>query len=324
VRPDSTMPTPTRILLSRSAAPLVERIAALCPEAELHFEDELKERPELLGEIEIVFGGLTPEQVTAAPRLRWMQSMGAGVERLLTPEVRAHPFVLTNARGIHAETITEHMFGMLLMHCRRLAGAWDLQQQRRWEPERFRSRLDLLAGKTLGLLGLGAIGSHSARVGRGFGMRPIGLRRRPEPHPDVEQVYGPDEALEFFAECDVVMNSVPLTERTRHLMDRKAFAALKPGAIVINTGRGATIHTEALMEALRRGQMGAALLDVTDPEPLPPDHPLWVMENVYITPHYSGWRPDYVEHTGKIFLTNLRRYREGAPLMNVVDKDEGY
>jgi phosphoglycerate dehydrogenase-like enzyme len=155
-------------------------------------------------------------------------------------------------------------------------------------------------------------------------MRVLGLRRSGEPHPNVERMYTMEEREAFFRECDVVMNSLPLTEKTRHAMSWDEFAALKPGAIVINTGRGGTINTEALLDALRSGRLGAALLDVTDPEPLPEDHPLWSMEHVYLTPHYSGAHPGYQERAGRIFLENLRRYLAGEPLVNVVDKGEGY
>jgi phosphoglycerate dehydrogenase-like enzyme len=155
-------------------------------------------------------------------------------------------------------------------------------------------------------------------------MRVLGLRRSGEAHPCVERMYRHDERLEFYRQSDVVMNSLPLTEKTRNAMSWEELAVLPHGAIVINTGRGATINTDALMAALREGRLGAALLDVTDPEPLPEDHPLWTMENVYITPHYSGGHPGYDERAGQIFLENLRRYLAGQPMINVVDKREGY
>ena len=137
-------------------------------------------------------------------------------------------------------------------------------------------------------------------------------------------MYTPEERLAFLGECDVVMNTLPLTAGTRGFLGRAEFAALRPGTILVNTGRGGTVDTDALLDALRSGHLGAALLDVTDPEPLPPDHPLWTTDNVYITPHYSGSRPDYGERADAIFLDNLRRYLAGQPLVNVVDKREGY
>jgi len=316
--------TKIKLLIGRDDPGLRERVQAASDRIEVVTAEQLKEQPGLLGELEIVYGGLGREQLPRAGKLRWLQTGGAGVNGLLTPELRASEVVLTNASGIHAEPIAEHMFGMLLMRTRRLAEAWDQQKTREWRGYAFGENVGMLAGMTLGVLGVGAIGGHSARVGKGFGMRVIGLRRTGAPHPDVERMYSQDERLEFFRESDVVMNSLPLTEGTRHAMGWDEFAVMKPAAIVINTGRGGTIHTDALVAALREGRLGAALLDVTDPEPLPEDHPLWTMENVFITPHYSGAHPGYWERADRIFLENLRRYLAGEELVNVVDKREGY
>ncbi|MBV9848559.1 MAG: D-2-hydroxyacid dehydrogenase [Armatimonadetes bacterium] len=313
-----------RILIGSDNPTLHERVHALSDRVEVITPPQLEARPTLLGEIEIAYGGLGPSQISQAHRLRWLQTGGAGVNGLMTPEVQAADLVVTNASGIHAEPITEHMFGMLLMITRRLAQAWERQQSGHWDGAGLGERVEMLAGKTLGVLGVGAIGGHSAKVGEAFGMRVLGLRRGGEPHPHIARMYTPDQRREFLAECDVVMNSLPLTERTRGFLGPDEFRAIKAGAIVINTGRGATINTEALMAALREGRLGAALLDVTDPEPLPDGHPLWAMENVFITPHYSGSHPGYGERADRIFLENLRRYLASEPLVNVVDKQEGY
>jgi phosphoglycerate dehydrogenase-like enzyme len=313
-----------KTLISNTDPEFLAQVRALSDRIELVTPEELKERPELVSELEIAYGGLGRAQIPGAKRLRWLQTGGAGVNGLITPEMRDSELIITNASGIHAEPITEHMFGMLLMVTRRLAEAWDQQKTGQWKGYDFGGNVQMLAGKTLGVLGVGAIGGHSARVGQAFGMRVLGLRRSGEPHPHVERMYTMEQREAFFRECDVVMNSLPLTDRTRGFMGRAEFAALPEGAIVANTGRGGTIDTEALMEALRGGRLGAALLDVTDPEPLPEDHPLWTMERVYITPHYSGSHPGYQQRAAKIFLENLRRYLAGEPMINVVDKHEGY
>jgi phosphoglycerate dehydrogenase-like enzyme len=312
------------VLLGRSEPELRAQVEAASDRIVLVTREELAARPELVETLEIVYGGLSRELLPRATRLRWLQTAGAGVNGLLTAELRENDVLVTNASGIHAEPITEHMFGMLLMVTRRLAEAREQQMLRRWKGYHFESGVRLLAGKTLGVLGVGAIGGHSARVGEAFGMRVIGFRRTAQPHPHVQRMYGESERLEFYRESDVVMNSLPLTDKTQHAMSWDEFAALKPGAIVVNTGRGATINTDALLDSLRTGRLGAALLDVTDPEPLPQDHPLWTMENVFITPHYSGSHPEYDQRAGRIFLENLRRYLAGEPLINLVDKNEGY
>jgi D-2-hydroxyacid dehydrogenase (NADP+) len=318
------MPDKIKVLVGHADGDFIARVQAVSERLEVVSPEEIKERPELIPEIEVVYGGLGRAQIPQATKLRWLQTQGAGVNGLITPELRDSDLIVTNASGIHAEPITEHMFGMLLMVTRRLAEAWDQQKTRQWKGYDFHSNLGMLAGKTLGVLGVGAIGGHSAKVGQAFGMRVIGLRRTGEAHPHVDRMYRAEERMEFFRESDVIMNSLPLTENTRGAMGREEFAAVKPGVIVINTGRGPTIDTEALSDALREGRVGAALLDVTDPEPLPEDHPLWTMERVYITPHYSGNHPGYQERAAKIFLENLRLYLAGEPMINVVDKREGY
>jgi len=313
-----------KVLLANTDPEFVARVRAVSERVEPVTPEEVRRNPDLAAELEVVFGSLPQRDMLAsARRLKWIQTQGAGVNGVLIPEVRERDVTITNA-PIHAEAVTEHVFGMLLMVTRRLGEAWDQQKTARWKGYDFGANLDALPGKTLGLFGVGAIGGQSARVGKAFGMRTLGLRRTGEAHPDIDRMYSEEERLDFFHDADVILNTVPLTERTRRAISWNEFAAMKPGAILMNAGRGPTVHTEALMAALRDGKLGAALLDVTDPEPLPDDHPLWTMERVFITPHYGGSQPQYQERVAPIFLENLRRYVAGEPLMNVVDKKEGY
>ena len=312
------------VLLGSDDPALIVQVRALSDRLEIITPAKLEEQAGLLSQVEIAYGGLNREQIASATNLRWLQLGHAGVNGFLTPQMQARDFILTNASGVHAAPITEHMFGMLLMVTRRLAQAWDRQKTHQWSAEGLGGQVGLLWGKTLGVLGVGAIGGHSAHVGKAFGMRVLGLCRGGGVNPDVERMYVSDQRMQFLAACDVVMNTLPLTERTRGFLGRSELAAMKPGAILINTGRGGTVDTDALMDALQSGQLGAACLDVTDPEPLPEGHPLWTTPNAYLTPHYSGDRPDYGERADAIFLDNLRRYLAGEPLVNVVDKREGY
>lgn len=316
--------TVTVLLAGRLPAPARRAMDELSPPLKIITLEELAAHPERIEEVEILYGEIEREQLLRAKRLRWWQVTGAGVNGLLTPKIVASPVRITNARGIHAEPITEQFFGMLLAFTRRLPLAWEQQRQGRWGRERFCGREGMLAGKTLGLLGLGAIGSHAAQVGAAFGMRCIGLRRRPHPTPHVERVYGPRELEPFLRGADVVLNSLPLTPATRRLLNAETLAWMKPDALLANVGRGATIDTEALVAALEAGRLGGALLDVTDPEPLPEGHPLWHMGNVLLTPHYAGAHPGYDERAARIFLENLRRYLTNEPLVNEVDKEAGY
>ena len=312
------------LLIGGGAPDLISQVRSLYPSLQILSGQQLKENPSTLPTIDAAYGWLTKDQIAGAANLRWLQLASAGVNGVITPEIKARDLIITNAKGIHAEPITEHMFGMLLMITRRLGAAWDRQKLEKWNGEGLGDHVTLLAGKTLGILGVGAIGGQSARVGKAFDMHVVGLRRTGEPHEHIDQMYTLDQTHEFLAASDVIMNSLPKTEKTMGFLGPQEFEAMKPGAILINTGRGSTVKTDAMLAALASGKLSAALLDVTDPEPLPEGHPLWTTPNVFITPHYSGAHPEYDERADKIFLENLRRYLAGETLMNVVDKEEGY
>ena len=308
------------ILLGDDDAALRARIGQIAPAAEIIAPDDAN----ALERAQIIYGGAQPEEIGDARNLRWLQLHSAGVNRWPLNELSARGVRVTNASGVHAAPIVEHMFGMLLMHTRALDVALREQSKRDWRGFDMGERAQIICGKTLGVLGVGAIGTHAATVGKAFGMRVIGLRRSGKAAPDIEQMFAPDERLKFFAQTDVVMNTLPITDATRDFMGKAEFEALPDGAIVINTGRGATINTGALLNWLRSEQSGAALLDVTEPEPLPADHPLWEMDKARITSHYSGARPDYQARADDIFADNLQRFIKDEPLHNLVDASVGY
>jgi D-2-hydroxyacid dehydrogenase (NADP+) len=302
---------------------IMDALRAVSPRVEVVTGPQLKEQPELIETIEVACGGVGREQFPRAKRLRWIQTGGAGVNGLITEEVRRSPVVITNAR-IHAYPLTEQIFGLLLMLTRQLQRVVLQQQERHWDGDPMRKRLGLLAGGTMLILGPGTIGERTAAVSRAFGMRVIGLRRRPEPLPYLDETLHETDRDPALQRADVIVNILPLTPATRHYLGPAQFARMKPTALLINAGRGATVDTEALMAALREGRLAGVGLDVTDPEPLPPDHPLWGFENVIVAPHYGGSHPDYERHAGEVFLANLRRYVAGEPLVSVVDKEAGY
>ncbi len=315
---------PIRVLIHGGLSPdILEAIRAVSPRVEVVTGEQLRERPELLESVEVAYGGVSREQFSRARRLRWIQTGGAGVNGLLTEEVRRAPVTITNAR-IHAYPITEQVFGLLLMLTRQLQRVVQQQREHHWDGNPMRERLGLLAGGTLLILGPGTIGERAAHVARAFGMRVIGLRRRPEPLPFLDETLREADRDAALRRADVIVNILPLTPATHHYLGAAQFALVKPTALLINVGRGATIDTEALLAALRERRLGGAGLDVTDPEPLPADHPLWDMDNVIIAPHYGGSQPDYERHVGQVFLDNLRRYVAGEPLVSVVDKEAGY
>ena len=312
-----------------TAAQLEKIKAAIGDEYRLLQTIDRDEIERQLDEIEIAAGGGLPlDMIPKARNLRWLQQWHAGTDWLLKhPKVRQHDFILTNASGVHAIPISEHIFALLLALGRNLPQAILAQDQHTW----LRSGIDRdttifeLANKTMILIGVGAIGARVAAIGAAMGMQIIGVRRDPsQTVPHVERTVGPDQLLEVLPEGDFVVLTVPLTEETHGLIDAAAFAAMKSTAYLVNIGRGKTIVADDLIRALREGQIAGAGLDVTDPEPLPEESPLWGLENVIITAHYAGLTPHYTERALDIFLDNLARYRAGEALQNVVDKKRGY
>jgi phosphoglycerate dehydrogenase-like enzyme len=279
----------------------------------------------VLDEVEIVAGWLPPELLPRAARLRWMQQWGAGVDWLMRhPEAAELPFVLTNASGVHAIPISEHIIGMLLMFARGLHLAVRAQQRREWwRPGR--EGIFELSGKTMLLVGVGAIGERTAQLAAALGVRVEGVRRDPSAGaPGVAEMYGQERLLERLPHADVVVLTVPLSRETEGMIGAEELAAMKPSAYLVNIGRGGTVDEDALAAALREGRIAGAGLDVFGAEPLPADSPLWAMDNVIITAHYSGNTPAYGERAMDIFLDNLRRFQAGEPLRNQVDKQAGY
>ena len=312
----------TLVFLGRDDATLRQKTLEIAPQCEIVSRADIQSRPELVPQIEIAYEGLGGDNLKRATSLKWLQNGGAGVNHLPLEELSKRGVQVTNVRGIHARCIAEHLFGMLLMHTRQLDDARAQQERREWK--HLGSNILSLYGKTLGILGAGEIGAQIARVGRAFEMEIIGLRNSGEPTPEIEAMFSPQTKIEFFSKCDVVMNILPQTGATRGFMGETEFEALPEGAIVANAGRGATIDTDALVRALQSGKIRAALLDVTDPEPLPSDHILWTLPNVFITPHYAGNHPEYNAEADVIWLDNLRLYLAGQKLHHRVDGAAGY
>lgn len=245
------------------------------------------------------------------PRLRWIQALSAGVDGIapyVPPGVE-----ITNVRGMHREAVAEHALGLLLTVERVLP----FQSGR--GP---RGGVRPLDGRTHVIVGFGSIGQEIGRLSEAFGMRVMGVRRHPDSG-DGRQ-FAMSELDRLLPEADVVTMACALTPETRRLLNAERLALLSPQAVVINIARAQVIDQEALVAALTAGRIGGAGLDVTDPEPLPPDHPLRAFSNVAVTPHIAGVMPDYSERALSIFSNNLERYLEGGPLFNVVDRELGY
>jgi phosphoglycerate dehydrogenase-like enzyme len=278
-----------------------------------------------LDDIVIATGWISRELIPRAPKLRWFQQWSAGTEWLLDmPPVREHPFKLTNASGVHAINIGEHIFAFLLAFARGFPAAARIQQSGTWKKVE-QAQLFELEGKTMLLVGVGAIGLRTAQLAQAFGMRVIGVRRNPEKKAAaIDRMVGPDDLPAVLPEADFVVITVPLTEETRQMIAEAELKAMKPSAYLVNIGRGKTVDEAALVEALEAGRLAGAGLDVFAEEPLPEDSPLWKMQNVIITCHYSGVTPMYNRRAFGIFLDNLKRFQAGEPLRNLVNKELGY
>ncbi|MGC9399653.1 MAG: D-2-hydroxyacid dehydrogenase [Anaerolineae bacterium] len=259
----------------------------------------------------------TRRRLLSLPTLKWIHSVSAGVEHALD-EVNV---TLTNARGVFDLPIAETVLTYILMIAKRMPEFAAQQQARTWKKLKLREAADL----TVGLVGSGSIGTQIARLCRALEMRVIATRRHPECEtPYVDEVL-PTDALEtLLSQADVVVLAVPLTAETRGLIGAPQLRQMRPEAWLVNIARGAVVDEAALVEALQRGEIAGAALDVFTEEPLPPDSPLWEMDNVILTPHNAWSTPHVREREAALFLQNLRRYLRGEPLLNVVDRELGY
>jgi phosphoglycerate dehydrogenase-like enzyme len=307
---------------------VVERIRAAAGGMEVANARTPAEAVALIADAEIAFSSIIrPEMLAAARRLRWIHSPAAGVGGMLFPAMRASDVVITNSRGMHAETIAEHVVAVVLALFRRLPRAMLRQSEHAWAQDEFTlAPPRLIARTTVGIVGLGGIGSAVARAMTGLGAQVEAVRRRPDAgRPDtVTSVHPPGALRDLLPRWDVVILCAPHTSETERIIGPRELALMKPDAVLVNIARGPLVDERALAEALGRGAIAGAALDVFDDEPLESADPLWETPNLIITPHVAGNRPDYWDAALEIFVENLRRYRAGEALLNVVDKDAGY
>lgn len=256
-----------------------------------------------------------------AGRLQWVHAASAGVDALLFRGLVESPVTVTNARGVFDEAIAEYVLGAVLAFAKDLPHSVRLQDARRW----LHRDTERIAGRRLLVVGAGSIGRAVARLAAAAGLAVSGVARRArEADPDFEAVYGADGLHEALGGADFVVLAAPLTAETHHLFGAGAFAAMRPGARIVNVGRGAVVDTEALVAALAAGRIAGAALDVFEDEPLAPEHPLWDFPQVLITAHMAGDFVGWREALTAQFADNFARWRAGEPLLNVVDKRRGY
>jgi len=310
----------------RLSKDMLARVATIAPDMDVLVTHNSQEVEAALDGIEIAAMGFPSELLPRASKLRWMQQWSSGVDWLMRqPEAVEMSFVLTNTSGIHRVQISEHIFAFLLAFARELHRAIRFQDRCEWVSQNQHRGVFELDGKTMLLIGVGAVGERTAKVARAFGMRVLGVRRSAsERVPNVEAMFGPDQLLDVLPAADYVVITAPLTHETQGLIGEQELRAMRPAAYLVNVGRGGLIQQDVLIRALQEGWIAGAGLDVFEDEPLPEGSPLWTMDNVIVTSHYAGITPYYDERAMAIFLDNLRRYRAGEPLRNIVDKKLGY
>lgn len=273
---------------------------------------------------QVILGNVPAAMLHGSPALEWLQTNSAGVEAYIQPGVLAGDTLLTNATGAYGLAIAEHMLGMLLELFKKLELYRDAQKSGAWQSQ---GAVKAVYGSTVLVLGMGDIGGEFAARCKALGTKVIGVRRSPRPCPEyADEVHLLEDLDSLLPQADVVAVTLPGTDATRGLMSRERLAKMKEGAVLLNVGRGFIVDTEALCDALERGHLSGAGVDVTDPEPLPPTHRLWNIPTAVVTPHISGFyhlRETHERIVG-IFLENLRHFQAGEPLRNLVDFATGY
>jgi phosphoglycerate dehydrogenase-like enzyme len=274
--------------------------------------------------VNAMFGPQLLAMVTPlAVKARWIHSLWTGVDNVLSPEVIASPLPLTNGRGVFRGSLAEWSVGAMLYFSYNLRRMIRQQERGEWTP----FTTEELAGRTLGIVGYGEIGRAAAERAKAFGMRILALLRRPERAADdplVDEAYPVARLMDLMAASDYVLVAAPLTPDTRGMIGAAEIAAMKPTGVIINVGRGAVIDEVALAAALEADKIRGAALDVFSQEPLPPGHPFFKLENVLLSPHTADHVQDFVHLAVECFFDNLRRFRAGEPLVNIVDKHAGY
>ena len=274
-----------------------------------------------IGEIQALLAFRPPRGIWAgASRLRLFQMMGAGVDALLPAPDLPASVRIANARGIHGPHMSEFALGMMLALAKRVPRALEQSRGHQWK----QYQVDTIAGRTLGILGLGAIGAAVAEKAVALGMRVIGTQRDPKPTPHVAEVLGTDQTERVMRESDHLVVLLPLTPETRGSIGARELAWLRPSAYLVNLARGGIVDEDALGDALRAGRLAGAAIDVFAEEPLPATSPLWDAPNTILTPHVAGLGPGYMERLTEIFAENLDRLEQGRPLRNEVDRARGY
>jgi len=319
------MPEPTRLLLwTDNAAHYAEAVeaAGLSPRVRIEvLPRKATLSDEQLAETEAMLGwGVPPGLLPRMPKLRWVQAPTAGVDGWLALPDLPPGLVLTCARGTHGDSMPENILGALFHITKNYAAIAEAQKESRWVRRVSRP----LNGSTLGILGMGVIGQEVARLAAALRMEVVGTRRNPAPMPGVAEVLPPERTDEVLARADYVLLLLPGTPETDNSINAERLSHMKPGAWLINFGRGSAIVDEDLIAVVKAKRIAGAVLDVFREEPLPPSHPFWTTEGIMVLPHIGGMHPERDRVVARLMAENLGRFLDGKPLLQVVDRVAGY
>ena len=319
----------TVLVLADPTEPRLAMLEALPPETGITVGNSAEAFVRAAPDATVIFnwslaGDLQREVFRMCPKLEWVHSRSAGLDGVLFPELVESPARLTNASGVFSESLGEFVVGAVLYFAKDFRRMIRNQAAGVWEP------FDIVeaSGQTVGIVGYGDIGRAVATRVRALGMRVLGVKRHGPPaheaDPLAERIYGPEGLIEMISRSDYVVAAAPLTPETLGMIGEPELAAMKPGAVLINVGRGPVVQEAALVRALSEQRIKGAALDVFDTEPLPAGHPFYKLENVLLSPHCADHTPDWLDQAMRFFLAQFERFRKGEPLKNVVDKRLGY
>ena len=292
-----------------TAADLRDHVEDALPEVDLELATDYDDARERIPDAEVVIEhGITDDLLARADSLEWLQSLSAGVDRYDLDALAERDVILTNVSGVHANPIAEHVLALALAFERRLSRAMEQQRDREWR----RFPAGELRGSTLGVVGVGAIGGRVAELASAVGMDVLGVKRDTATYNDaVDEIHPTEELHTVLGQSDYVVLACPLTEETEGMIGAEELASIGPDGVLINVARGAVVDQEALVTQVQEGYLGGAALDVTDPEPLPRESPLWDSSDVILTPHMAGGSPEFPYRCAEVFVENYRRYVEG-------------
>ena len=301
-----------------------KRLRAQMPGAEYMFTTRVKASDKQIREADVILGNLPVARLAQAANLKWLQLNSSGADAYAAEGALAPEVILTNATGAYGLAISEHLLAATFFLKKKLGLYFMNQKNREWKDE---GQVTAISGSRTLVIGLGSIGGDYARKMALLGSRVVGIRRTKAECPDYLEEIGTFEDIDrFLPEADIVALALPNTPQTYHIMNEERLSGMKRGSILLNVGRGTAIDQDTLVKVLRNGPLAGASIDVTDPEPLPADHPLWRCENLLLTPHIAG---DYhlqetLDQIVELFIDNLGRYAKGRELKNPVDKKTGY